>query len=132
MALESDSSKVVRELLRPLHGKRIENMLEKGTPDWNYADGWIELKHADYWPKRGGRLKLRHYTADQRIFQHKRGKVGNVFMLWHVGKDWYLFDSKFAFGQLYLEGVTEAEAQKNSIEYWIGRPNGEEFRACLN
>ena len=129
---ESNASDTLKKALKPLHGKRIENIIEKGTPDWNYANGWIELKFADNWPARGGRLKMDHYGPDQRIFQRKRGKVGNVFMLWCIGKDWYLFDHDFAFYQLYLYGVTEKEAEDKSIMHWKKTLNGKELRECLN
>ena len=133
MPLESDASALLRKALKPLHGKRVENLLEKGTPDWNYANGWIELKSAEKWPVRGGRLKMRHYTPEQRIFQRKRGKVGNVFMVWRIGTEWYLFDHDFAFYQLYLKGVTREEAIDSCIKCWLeGGLNGKELRACLN
>jgi hypothetical protein len=132
MSLEKDASALLRPCLKPLHGKRIENLVEKGTPDWNYANGWIELKNSDRWPVRGGRMKPKNYTPEQRLFQHKRGKVGNVFLLWRVGKEWYLFGPEFAFGQLYLEGVTRQEAIDNCIKCWMKKLNGKELRECLN
>jgi hypothetical protein len=31
---------------------RVENMVERGTPDVNYTHGWIELKYLEAWPAR--------------------------------------------------------------------------------
>jgi len=54
---------------------RIENAAQLGTPDVAYclrfgltepaAAGWIELKHLDSAPKRGGTIKIDHLTIEQ-------------------------------------------------------------------
>ena len=76
--------------------KRIENNVSSGTPDVNYCiegkEGWIELKHAKEWPKRGGPLKLRHFTSEQRLWIRTRQKAGgNAYVLLKVEKDYFLF-----------------------------------------
>jgi hypothetical protein len=76
--------------------KRIENNVSSGTPDVNYCiegeEGWIELKHAKEWPKRGGPLKLKHFTPEQRLWIHTRQKAGGkAFVLLKVAKDYFLF-----------------------------------------
>ena len=86
------------EALRDLRKdfKRIENNVSSGTPDVNYCiegeEGWIELKHAKEWPKRGGPLKLRHFTPEQRLWIYTRQKAGGkAFVLLKVARDYFLF-----------------------------------------
>ena len=100
---ESDLWKTFRDKLfkerlkgRKRDVKRIENNVALGTPDVNYciegAEGWVELKHAREWPKRGGPLKLRHFTPEQRLWIHLRqGAGGKAFVLLKVEDDYFLF-----------------------------------------
>jgi hypothetical protein len=73
---------------------RVENRALKGTPDVNYIYGWLELKHADRWPPKGGPLQLKHApTPEQRVFLLRReGLGGRAFLCLRVGKEWFLIN----------------------------------------
>ena len=101
--------------------KRIETMAP-GTPDVNYCidgkEGWIELKHAREWPKRGGPLKLRHFTPEQRLWIHTRQKAGGkAFVLLKVEDDYFLFWNISEVGKT----LNRAELIKQSIVHARGR-----------
>jgi hypothetical protein len=91
MPKESQLWTVVRRTLLP-YGilKRIENILEDGTPDVAYTlrgvDGWLELKDLDAWPAREGTVvRLDHYTAAQRLWHRQwRGVGGRCHVLARV------------------------------------------------
>lgn len=93
---------------------RVENPAGPGTPDVNYKEGWVELKHADRWPVRGGPLKLEHPpTTQQRTWLYRRWQAGGVcFLLLRVGKEWLLFRGVDVYGiwrdegNLYREKLT--------------------------
>lgn len=80
------------DALRGLDPVRVENPCHPGTPDINFAEGWIELKKAARWPPKGGVLALPHFTPQQRIWLRRRFEVGgNVYLLLQVRDDWLLF-----------------------------------------
>lgn len=71
---------------------RIENKVGLGTPDVNYRDGWIELKHVAKLPPRGGIVQVRHFTKLQRLWLTRReNSGGRCFVLLKVNKEWILF-----------------------------------------
>lgn len=95
MPNESQLWETMRNALRPFGSlKRIENKLEEGTPDVNFAltfprtgrtvSGWCELKHLEAWPKRPTTMvAIRHLTVDQVLFlENWRGLA---FLLLRVG-----------------------------------------------
>jgi len=77
---------------------RVENRALKGTPDVNYIYGWLELKHADRWPPKGGPLQLNHPpTNEQRTFLLRREiNGGRAFLCLRVARDWFLLDGRTA------------------------------------
>lgn len=73
---------------------RIETAVSQGIPDVNITAGWIELKWAAGWPKRGGPLPVPHFTAFQRAWLTRRCSAGgNALLLLQIedGDEWLLF-----------------------------------------
>jgi hypothetical protein len=62
--------------------ERIENMVGIGRPDVNYCvrgcEGNLELKQLPEWPKRGGVVKVDHYTPQQRNWAKRRLAAGGI------------------------------------------------------
>jgi hypothetical protein len=83
----------VVKALRPLDAISVENMVGIGTPDVNYAEGWLELKFKKAWPKRETTaLKFPHFTEQQRVWLKRRSrKGGTAYLLVLVGREWFLF-----------------------------------------
>jgi hypothetical protein len=84
---------VVTKMLCSFDAIAVENPLHPGTPDVNYAEGWIELKYLTKWPKTADVLpvKVAHFTPQQRIWLRRRiAKGGKSFLLLKVGKKEHL------------------------------------------
>lgn len=76
---------------------RIESDVGLGIPDVNYVYGWIELKHVNAWPKRGGPLRMTHFSPQQRVWLSRRWRMkGNAFLLLRVGHEFLMFDGQTA------------------------------------
>lgn len=68
-----------------------------GTPDVECMVGWIELKWARSWPKRGGAFRVPHFTPQQRIWLRRRWNAGGgSWLLLQIGLCWMLFDGPTA------------------------------------
>lgn len=81
--------------------ERVENRLNKGTPDVTWAangrTGWMELKWERAWPATpGGRLPVRSLTEEQRNWIRRFGRAGAAtYILIGVGQDeYFLFDHR--------------------------------------
>jgi hypothetical protein len=90
-------SRVVK-ILEAQDAVAVENPVHPGTPDVNYIEGWIELKHVDQWPANElTPLLIPHFTPQQRVWMMRRSnRGGRVHMLLQVGKEWLLFEGKVA------------------------------------
>lgn len=78
--------------LKPLHAVAVENLTYPGTPDINFAGGWLELKELEAWPKDPDAVvPVPHFTPQQRLFLRLRNKAGEFAdVLLKVGRSWFL------------------------------------------
>ena len=109
----------------------VENPAYPGTPDVNYADGWIELKQLEKWPARLDTVaSIAHYTQQQRVWLRRRWLIShNAWLLLAVGRDWLLFDGLTAFQK--VGKVTKSELFDVAFCAWTGQPDDIVFDAAL-
>lgn len=121
----------LRPLLLELDPVRVENLVQSGTPDVNYTQGWIELKYMERWPPRGGPLRIDHFTAEQRGWlTRRRTKKGRAFVLLKVGSsEWLLFDGLIA--ALYLGHEPRERLYEIVVARWTRKPSKKEIQPCL-
>lgn len=124
----------VRRALKGFDPVRVENRLEKGTPDVNIAKGeWIELKWKRKKPKNSEAIfKLDHeYTTEQRIWAIRRIHAGGkVFVLVKIGSEWMILWGTVA--AQYLERVSFNDIKSKAIKVWYkNKLNDAELREIL-
>lgn len=78
------------------HAMAVENPAHPGTPDINFAGGWIEVKSRDEWPARATTpVRPRHPLMMEQI-RWIRTRVGTgrdkVYIAFVVGKQYMFFD----------------------------------------
>jgi hypothetical protein len=86
------------------HWHRVENLLDRGTPDVDWAcwgaEGWIELKELPEWPKRAStNVRIPHFSDDQRYWLNSRSEArGRVHLLLRIARPrtYLLFDGATA------------------------------------
>lgn len=110
---------------------RVENPLLPGTPDVECSLGWIELKQAPKWPGGNGPLKLKHFSADQKVWLNRRHKHnGRAWVLLHVQGDFLLIRGDVASSMLGRVGRDDLIAAAQC--HWVGSlPTAKEFQKCL-
>lgn len=131
MSRETSMRRRVVEALRPLHAVAVENSVHPGTPDVNYAGGWIELKSLDRWPTREDTpVRIDHFTNVQKIWIRGRTKVGGrIHVLLRVGREWLLFSGESAVVNL---GVSVRSWLVEVAERtWTRTPTNEELLECF-
>ena len=111
--------------LKDLDAYPVENPAYPGTPDVNFLNGWLELKHLPNWPVRANTpVQLGHFTPRQRIWLRKRWRAGGgAWLLLQVGSDWLLFDGDIA-AQFVGKGPTQAELKGIASHYTSGMTKG--------
>lgn len=115
---EQSMSKVLMEALRPLHPLRVENRACMGTPDVNYTGGWIELKELPSWPTGEWKVRIPHFTVEQKLWLRSRCRAGGkAYLLLKVGSEWLLFDGQIA-GEVIGE-TTAHELRGRSCFRWF-------------
>lgn len=121
----------VRKALIGLDPVRIENRCELGTPDVNLSEGtWIELKWCRSAPKRGGVLKIDHYTTEQHTWAIRRHHAGGrVFVLLKVSNEWLLFYGHTA--PEFLGKVSLNELREKAIKVWLQKLNDAELKELI-
>lgn len=78
------------------HYQNHEDRHAKGVPDTSYGykgvNGWIEFKSIAKWPSKAtSPLKLPHFTGEQRMWLHRRGrKAGNCWLVAEIGEHVFL------------------------------------------
>jgi hypothetical protein len=106
----------VVQRLKPLHPFPVENCVAVGMPDINFSLGWIELK-VDKWV--GGRMKLTHFTGQQRAWLFtRRMSGGNAWLFVLVEGEYFLFDGSDAFS---VAGLTKEECYQKCVAWYDGK-----------
>lgn len=105
------------ERLRPLFvamdldPHRVENGLGSGTPDVNYCEGWVELKHLDAFPVTDIPVRIPKLVerAGQIVWLVRRWhRGGAAFLLLCVGSELFLFD-----------GWTSRAVRQGRTQQWL-------------
>ncbi len=131
---ESTLRQNVNRLLRKMHRDpiSIENSAYPGTPDVNYADGWIELKSLDRWPPRESSIvRPHHLTQQQKVWLRRRWRIShNAWLLLSVGREWLLFDGETAFHK--VGSSSRSDLIEVAFFTWMRQPSAEEFVEILD
>lgn len=104
--------------------KRIENRIDKGTPDVAYTikgvSGWIELKHVPLAPARATTtIKIPHLTMEQVLWLNdERDAGGRAWCLLQVERKYFLLDPGIV-KTLYEAGFTDAVLPLAAAVFWI-------------
>ena len=137
MAAESALWRLLRASVLPGHWVRVENRVQRGTPDVNYCvsgvEGWLELKSVDNWPIRGGVLLIKHFTIQQRLWLRERclagGRAALLLRIEKPKKQYLLFDGLYAAGSLGM--VSRKSLETNALIMWGPKMNRDAFLAGL-
>jgi hypothetical protein len=132
MLPEQEMWDALRPLLKGLDPVRVENpLVGAGTPDVNIVTGWIELKYAKDWPLRGGPLRVKHFTPQQRGWLERRYKAGGrAWLLLKVGdNEWLLFLGWVAARSLGFE--PKEVLYKLCVARWTRKPTSGEIQLWL-
>jgi len=128
---ESQLRRNVIKILKGRHAKPIENALAAGTPDVNYAEGWIELKKLAKWPKNANTpVRIRHFTENQRLWLTDRWEVGGAsWLLIQIDKTFLLYNGSDV---NQIGSLTRAEMLELAAQRWEGlRELKEGLSQCL-
>lgn len=129
---EKDMRAFVISKLKTIDARAVENKCGIGTPDVNYADGWIELKWMKRWPKirDSEPVLFPHFTAQQRLWARRRSeRNGRVFLLAKIGQDWLLFTGAWAAEHFGKVGRDRLIA--DAIGHWHPHLDHKELIKCL-
>ncbi len=128
---EKDQRRLVVKALRSLDAFAVENPMKPGTPDVNYADGWIELKWLRNWPVRATTVvRIDHYTKEQRVFLRKRWLTSqSAYLLLQVRREWMLFDGESA--AKYVGNIQKEQLKMIAVAHWENGLNSGDLVSCL-
>jgi hypothetical protein len=108
--LQKDLAKVLNRIPTVSGHEAIENGTACGTPDYAYTiggiNGWFELKVQDEPKDITKKLKIKHWTPNQRQWMKKRMLCPTVFLIVRIGEWDYIFDTKTMF---FIENQCYAE-----------------------
>lgn len=104
----------------------VENPCRPGTPDvYGCIEGsmfWIELKWAEDWPKKGGKLRIKHFSREQRLWLRQHNVYGGrSFMILQVYNCWYLLSGIWAADN--IDKVSQKEIHKAALVSFQGGIN---------
>ncbi len=109
----------------------VESPCSGGIPDVNFIHGWVELKCVKEWPKRGGPLRIPHFTPQQRVWMRKRWRaygeeIGyGVWMLLQVDSDYLWFDGDTA--SFIVGNVDKRKLIESAVAHWDRFPTAEQL-----
>jgi hypothetical protein len=115
------SKKVLKSLLG-LDPMPVDNPRKPGTPDINFIEGWLELKHLHHWPKRAKtKVKIKSWTKKQMIWHYTRTSLGGKsWVLLQVGTDYLLFSGYSA--AVYFNESSQSKMRDLALVTWVGYP----------
>lgn len=131
---EKDLAKAFCQLTQSLFPVRIENALySPGLPDLCLVSigAWVELKWAREWPKRGGPLRLPHFTMAQKAWAAKCLRRGGRCYLCVMCKgEWFIYR---AANEAYamVGNMAREEMIERADWYFESKPSGEELCAVF-
>jgi hypothetical protein len=115
------------------HPISVENDAYPGTPDTNFVYGWIEYKCCSEWPKRGGPLRIPHFTAQQRVWLRTRWRAtGSGYGAWlwlQVGQDHLIFDGETA--SIIVGNQNKRVLLQHALAHWDRFPTEEELAGVI-
>lgn len=95
--LKNTRARLVRAL-KPFNAMPVENRVREGTPDVNFAGGWIECKRMANWPANADKnpVRLPHpLLQTQRVWIKSRSRSAYkelILVCLHVRSEWLFFD----------------------------------------
>lgn len=130
MSESGQRSRIIRAL-KPLHAIPVENRVGIGTPDVNYADGWIELKWLRRWPKNPDTVvALDHFTIQQRRWLNRRFNLSyNAWLILQVQREWMLFTGRDAAD--YVGNMSRSGLYRCARVRWTAGLKNKELVECL-
>lgn len=113
---------------------RVENKLMVGFPDVVFSmypvRGFIELKHCNKWPTRGGTLRVDHFTDDQKSFLEIHGdESGYCWALIKIADDFLLYDH---FTSREIGNLTKHEMLGITFAKWKGAIDFDSFASAIS
>jgi len=128
---EAHMRRRVIQWLKPLNAIPVENPAQPGTPDVNYAEGWVELKKLAAWPRDGEAVvRVEHFTPQQRNWLRlRRMRGGRAFLLLQVKDEWLLFHGEIA--AEHLGRVDRQMLERLASRHWRNGLRADELRGML-
>jgi hypothetical protein len=124
---ETAARQTLTRVGRPVDGRSVD---APGVPDWNYVDGWVELKYLPEWPAGAIVLPHRERVLKQALWllrRHRAGGRANAILV--VDREWLVLDAEM-FLELAVRGSTREELVSRAVRRWC-RLDEDEMLAWL-
>lgn len=129
MSEKGQRAAIIRAL-KMLDARAVENRVGAGTPDVNFVGGWLELKWMRRWPKKGGIVKIEHYTDTQRLWLARRWNAkGWTGLLLQVGRQHLLFEAPFACWS--VGRCSQQDLYDGAVKVWQNGMKNAELRTLM-